>query len=150
MTDVFDNMIMHLFVIRIGKVKTQVWRVAYGLLVPCIEKMDKPYISESTSLCSCSFGADSQKIFIKRIIYASEREIVQGIFEDISSGKSLKDSFKIRGLNTDMFNFDVRYSLQGTEYPYGIEDILDNQLTYIKSVSVLEPDVNSTSKCKFT
>lgn len=140
MTDVFDNMIMHLFVIRIGKVKTQVWRVAYGLLVPCIEKMDKPYISESTSLCSCSFGADSQKIFIKRIIYASEREIVQGIFEDISSGKSLKDSFKIRGLNTDMFNFDVRYSLQGTEYPYGIEDILDSQLTYIKSVSVLEPE----------
>ena len=106
MTDRFENMIMRLFIMRIGKSKSQTWRVVYGAFTPCLEKMDVPFISESSAAGNCEWG----KLSVKRIVWASERDVILGIFKDLSSGMSLKTSFEKWGVNTDGMTFTVTWS----------------------------------------
>lgn len=136
MTDRFENMIMRLFVMRMGKSKTQVWRVVYGAFTPCLEKMDNPFVSESSSVGSCEWG----RLSVKRIVWASERDAILGIFKDLSSGISLKTSLDKWGVNTDGMTFDVCYNQKAIDEPWGMENILDRQLAYTRSVSMLEPE----------
>ena len=136
MIDRFENMIMRLYIMRMGKSKSQTWRVVYGAFTPCLEKMDEPFISESSSAGNCEWG----KLSVKRIVWASERDVVLGIFKDLSSGISLKTSFDKWGVNTEGMTFDVSYNQKAIEEPWGMENILDRQLTYTRSVSMLEPE----------
>ena len=121
---------------RIGKSKNQTWRVVYGAFTPCLEKMDEPFISESSSPGSCEWG----KLSVKKIVWASERDVILGIFSDLSSGMSLKTSFEKWGVNTDRMTIDVCYNQKAIEEPWGMENILDRQLTYTRSICMLEPE----------
>lgn len=134
----YDNMIMRLFVLRIGnKKEDRFYRLAYGVFRPCLEKMTEPTISDSTAtICTCEYG----KVVFRKVVWATDRDIIMGIFDDLVKGMSLKTSFEKWGACSDKLDFDVVYNQNAVFQPWGIENIVERQLTYTKSVSMLEPD----------
>lgn len=134
----FDNMIMRLFVLRIGnKKEDRIYRLAYGAFRPCLEKMAEPKVSDSSAtICNCEYG----KVVFRKVVWATDRDTILGIFDDLVKGISLKTSFEKWGACTDNLDFDVVYNQDAVDKSWSIENIVERQLTYTKTVSMLEPD----------
>ena len=134
----FENMVMRLFILRIGNNKAdRIYRLAYGVFRPCLEKMTEISVSDSSApIFNCEFG----KIVFRKVIWASDRDSIMGIFDDLRKGLSLKTSFEKWGVKTERLDFDVAYNQDASYLTWGIENIMERQLTYLKSVCMLEPD----------
>ena len=134
----FENMVMRLFILRIGNNKAdRIYRLAYGVFRPCLEKMTEISVSDSSApIFNCEFG----KIVFRKVIWASDRDSIMGIFDDMRKGLPLKASFEKWGINTERLDFDVVYNQDASYLTWGIENVMERQLTYIKSVCMLEPE----------
>lgn len=129
-------MLLRLFILRIGKDKSKAsYRIAYGVITPNVNVMPKPNISEFSETLSCG----GKKFYTGVITMACEREKILGVYEDLSIGVSLKDSFEKWGILTNGMKYDVRYDADSTVVPWNGENILENQLTYSKYICMLEP-----------
>ena len=127
-------MVICLFCLRIGK-SGEPWRIAYGLVTPSQTIMPKPSVSEPEDIGSCQHG----RMSIRKVIYSEKREIVYGIFDDLAKGISLKTSFNLRGIDSSDLVFDVTYYQEAIPREWGIERVLDDQMSYTKSICMLDP-----------
>ena len=130
----FENMVICLFCLRIGK-SSEPWRIAYGLVTPSQTIMPKPSVSETEDIGSCKHG----RMSIRKVIFSEKSETINGIFDDLAKGISLKNSFVQRGIDTSDLGFDVTYYQEAVPREWGIERVLDDQVTYTKSICMLDP-----------
>jgi len=125
----FENLFICIFALRIGK--NDKWRLAYCIVTPAQEKMNELVVSGSSKLVS--------NISIRNVKWSGEQDVILGIYDDLSHGISLKSSLDIRGVESSLLDFDVEYSQEAVIEPWGNEQILNSQLSYTKSVSMLNP-----------
>lgn len=131
---VFDKMIMRLFVLRIGKAD---YCIAYGVFTPCLKVMSEPVISQASHKGRCEHG----KLYLRKVIFATDKDVIMGIFDDLAKGISLKTSFVRWGVSTKDMDFDVKYSLNTDATSCGSEQIVERQLANTKSYYMLEPEL---------
>lgn len=130
----FDYLTLCLFALRIGK-SGEKWRVAYGIITPAHEKMDSPILSGSSQIGTYSKG----KLSMRKVIWVDEQDTILGIYEDLAKGISLKNSFDKWGIDISSWDFDVVYSQEAIDEPWGAEHILTNQMSYSRSICMLNP-----------
>lgn len=129
-------LLLRLFILRIGKDKSKaIYRIAYGVITPNVNAMSEPNISEFSEMLSCG----GKKFYTGIVTMACEREKIIGVYEDLSSGVSLKDSFAKWSISTNGMKYDVRYDADSAAVPWNWENILERQLTYSKYICMLEP-----------
>lgn len=132
-----ENMMIRLFILQIGKSKNgRIYRVAYGVCTPYPGEINAPFVSEPEEIGSCEHG----KLYVRKIVWASTHNSIMAIYKDLASGISLKTIFEKWGINTDRLNYDATYNQATIDIPWGIESILENQLTFSKSICMLDPD----------
>ncbi len=129
-------LLLRLFILRIGKDKSKaIYRIAYGVITPNVNVMSEPNISEFSEMLSCG----GKKFYTGIVTMACEREKIIGVYEDLSRGAFLKDSFAKWGISTNGMKYDVRYDADSTMVPWNVENIIESQLTYSKYICMLEP-----------
>lgn len=135
----YPYLTIRLFILRIGKTGGKVeplYRIAYGVVKPTLGKMNKLVVSQASSIGSCGSG----RLAIRRVIWADDRAVVLSIFDDLSKGISLKSALTKWGIDTTELDFDVRYLQSAINQPWGVENIIDRQLTYSRTVCMLNPE----------
>lgn len=135
----YSYMTIRLFVLRIGKTGGAVvplYRIVYGVVKPTLSKMSKLVVGQASSVGSCENG----KLAIRKVVWADDKDVVLGIFDDLGKGVSLKSALTKWGIDTTDLDFDVSYLQEAEEKPWGIENILDRQLTYTRTVCMLNPE----------
>lgn len=131
----YDILILRLFILRIGKKKSNPkYRIFYGVVSPYDEVMTIPSVSDFTKLKK--YG---DKWFYTGIIkMACEKERILGIYDDFLKGLSLKETFAHWGIDSSNIDYDVRYNQTFVDVPWNDERLL-SQVTYSRMACMLEP-----------
>ena len=135
----YPYMTIRLFILRIGKTGGKVeplYRIAYGVVKPTLGKMSNLVVSQASSIGSCGNG----RLAIRRVIWADDRAVVLAIFNDLAKGISLKSALTKWGVDTTELDFDVSYLQTAVNQPWAVENIIDRQLTYSKTVCMINPE----------
>ena len=132
----FDYMILHLFILRIGKGKTDAeYRVAYGVVSPATSKMTEAVYTDFTTL-----GTFGKRCAWATILFASDTGIILSIYEDLLKGISMKDAFTRHGIDVSKMGYDVTYSQDYELIPWAEEHITEMQINYTKAAYMLEQE----------
>lgn len=132
----FDYMILRLFILRIGKGKTDAeYRVAYGVVSPATSKMTEAFYTDFTTL-----GTFGKRCAWNTILFASDTGIILSIYEDLLKGISVKDAFTRHGIDVSKMGYDVTYSQDYEPIPWAEEHITEMQINYTKAACMLEPE----------
>ena len=133
--NIYDILILRLFVLRIGKKKSNPqYRIFYGVISPYDEVMTSPSVSDFNELKK--YG---DKLFYSGIIkMACEKKRILGVYDDLLKGISLKEAFANWGIESPKINFDVSYNQAFVNVPWYEEKLL-SQVTYSRMACMLEP-----------
>lgn len=135
MMSLYDILMFRLFVLRIGKRKSNsLYRIFYGVVSPYDEAMYSPSVSDFTKLKK--YG---DKWFYTGVIkIACEKERILGIYDELLKGVSLREAFAHWGVDTSQMDYDVRYNQAFVDVPWNEERLL-SQVTYSRMACMLEP-----------
>ena len=132
----FDYMILRLFVLRIGKGKTDAeYRVAYGIVSPATSKMTEAVYTNFTTL-----GTFGKRYAWATILLASDTDVILSIYEDLLKGASVKDTFTRYGFDVTKLGYNVTYSQDYELIPWAEEHITEMQINYTKVACMVEPE----------
>lgn len=127
-----DYLIFKLYIVKYrakDNSKEPIFRIAYGVVNPISQSLTSPTYSQWTQI-------DNNKVFSTSIgitTICKEKPIIEGIIQGLLSGKYLKTILEEASLDIEKMNFDVRFTDDYYDRPYGQDEIFKNEVVYSKS-----------------
>lgn len=127
---------MRLFILRRGKGEHSAYNIAYGVFG--VTDSNQPLISSQFSeLVKCG----KVKYYTAAVSVASDRSAIIGIFNDIATGISLRESLRRWGIDDSDLTFDAVYMRGASVAPLHIDSDFGDEVIYASGFVCDNPSV---------